>query len=129
MSQDFALLVRLPQFQGVEQQSMAERILETGVLQQVNDHTLRLIQNPGFWVASLALTLLVTTQPAQAQSQIEADGTLGNQPSQVIQNFNGLPTEVIIGGAQRGQNLFHSLREFNIDSNYRRCPARAESVS
>ncbi|MBW4695403.1 MAG: filamentous hemagglutinin N-terminal domain-containing protein [Lyngbya sp. HA4199-MV5] len=51
---------------------------------------------------------------AFAQSVIVPDETLGAESSQVIQNFNGQPTEVITNGARRGQNLFQSFREFNI---------------
>lgn len=52
------------------------------------------------------------------QAQIEPDNTLGNENSQVIpdQTINGLPAELIEGGAQRGQNLFHSFSQFNIES-------------
>jgi len=49
-----------------------------------------------------------------AQSVILPDASLGEERSQVIQNFNGAPNEVIAGGAQRGANLFHSFEEFNI---------------
>jgi filamentous hemagglutinin family protein len=52
---------------------------------------------------------------AFAQSQIVPDNTLGAESSQVIPNAGGLPVEVIDGGAQRGANLFHSFREFNVD--------------
>jgi filamentous hemagglutinin family protein len=51
---------------------------------------------------------------AVAQSQIIPDRTLGAERSQIIPNFNGLPVEVIQGGAIRGANLFHSFREFNV---------------
>lgn len=51
-----------------------------------------------------------------AQSNITPDDTLGAERSNVIQNFIGLPVEVITDGAQRGQNLFHSFREFNVSA-------------
>jgi filamentous hemagglutinin family protein len=51
---------------------------------------------------------------AFAQSQIVPDNTLGAETSQVVPNFNGLPVEVINGGAVRGANLFHSFGEFNV---------------
>jgi filamentous hemagglutinin family protein len=77
---------------------------------------LQILHNSGFWATSLtSIALLTSPQIALAQSLIQADGTLGGQSSQVIQNFNGTPADVITGGAQRGQNLFHSLREFNVD--------------
>jgi filamentous hemagglutinin family protein len=55
--------------------------------------------------------------PVLAQSNLVPDNTLGSEASRVIPNFNGTPNEVIEGGAQRGQNLFHSFREFNIGEN------------
>ncbi len=55
---------------------------------------------------------------AVTQAQIEPDSTLGDESSQVIpnQNINGLPADLIEGGAQRGQNLFHSFRQFNVEA-------------
>jgi filamentous hemagglutinin family protein len=47
-------------------------------------------------------------------SNIQPDSTLGAESSRILQNFQGLPIEVIAGGASRGINLFHSLREFNV---------------
>ncbi|MEM7062607.1 MAG: filamentous hemagglutinin N-terminal domain-containing protein [Cyanobacteria bacterium P01_B01_bin.77] len=51
---------------------------------------------------------------AWAQSFIVSDDTLGLEQSQVVENFQGLPIEIISGGAIRGQNLFHSFSEFNV---------------
>lgn len=63
----------------------------------------------------LAATLFAKANPALSQaSNIVPDDTLGEESSQVIENFNELPVEVITGGAQRGQNLFHSFQEFNV---------------
>ncbi|MEO0406263.1 MAG: filamentous hemagglutinin N-terminal domain-containing protein [Cyanobacteria bacterium P01_A01_bin.135] len=42
------------------------------------------------------------------------DDTFRNERSQVVENADGLPIEVIEGGARRSQNLFHSFREFNV---------------
>ena len=48
-------------------------------------------------------------------SNIEPDNTLPvGENSVVIPDFLGFPLEVIDGGAQRGQNLFHSFLEFNV---------------
>ncbi|MGB3614523.1 MAG: filamentous hemagglutinin N-terminal domain-containing protein, partial [Elainellaceae cyanobacterium] len=65
---------------------------------------------------SVGVVALVALRPdvGVAQSIIVPDDTLGEERSQVLQNFNGTPNEVITGGAQRGQNLFHSFEEFNI---------------
>ena len=60
-------------------------------------------------------TLLANGDAAFAQaSNIVPDNTLGAESSQVIENFGGFPVEVITGGAQREQNLFHSFQEFNV---------------
>ncbi|MDZ8052228.1 MAG: filamentous hemagglutinin N-terminal domain-containing protein [Aulosira sp. ZfuVER01] len=54
------------------------------------------------------------TNPAFAQSAITPDDSLGNERTQVIQNYLGGATEAIAGGATRSNNLFHSLLEFNV---------------
>ncbi|MEH2237474.1 beta strand repeat-containing protein [Nostoc sp.] len=61
------------------------------------------------------LSASVFTAKTQAQqSNIVPDNTLGAESSQIIGNFQGLPIEIITGGATRGINLFHSFQEFNI---------------
>jgi filamentous hemagglutinin family protein len=65
----------------------------------------------GLGIASLEAFI----NPCFAQSSnIVPDDSLGADSSQVDENFLGLPLEVITGGAQRGINLFHSFREFNV---------------
>jgi len=59
--------------------------------------------------------VLLPAAPGMAQSLIVPDETLGGERSQVIENFGGLPVEVITGGARRDRNLFHSFGEFNVD--------------
>ena len=54
--------------------------------------------------------------PVLAQSNLVPDNTLSSESSNVIFDLGGTPTELITGGAQRGQNLFHSFREFNISA-------------
>lgn len=51
---------------------------------------------------------------AFAQSVIIPDQNLGTENSQVINNYQGNPTEALTGGATRGNNLFHSFQEFNV---------------
>jgi filamentous hemagglutinin family protein len=49
--------------------------------------------------------------------QVSKDDTLERESS-IIQAetiINGIPSNLIIGGATRGVNLFHSFREFNVD--------------
>ena len=60
---------------------------------------------------------VISIKPCFAQSNIAPDNTLGTEASKVTPNVNnpdGIPSELIEGGAQRGQNLFHSFREFNV---------------
>jgi filamentous hemagglutinin family protein len=61
----------------------------------------------------LSVSFLTSKTQAQ-QSNIVPDNTLGAESSQVIDNFQGLPIEIITGGATRQINLFHSFQEFNI---------------
>ncbi|MFS0513307.1 beta strand repeat-containing protein [Nostoc sp. UIC 10607] len=61
----------------------------------------------------LSVSLFTSKTQAQ-QSNIVPDNTLGAESSQVIDNFQGLPIEIITGGATRQINLFHSFQEFNI---------------
>lgn len=53
-----------------------------------------------------------------AQAQIIPDRSLGRESSQVApnQSIKGTPSDLITGGAVRGENLFHSFQEFNINS-------------
>ncbi len=60
---------------------------------------------------------LTSIKPSLAQSNILPDNTLGAEKSQIVPNVNnknGIPTTLIEGGAQRGENLFHSFEEFNV---------------
>lgn len=69
------------------------------------------------WQSGLVLGLVIsiaTPIASFAQSNIVPDSTLGAENSTIIQNFGGQPVEAIAGGAQRGANLFHSFREFNV---------------
>jgi len=59
-----------------------------------------------------ALLLLL---PFPAIAQIIPDNSLGAESSRTVADtINNLPSDRITGGATRGVNLFHSLREFNI---------------
>ncbi|MEG4092985.1 S-layer family protein [Microcoleus sp. Pol12B4] len=53
--------------------------------------------------------------PVPAIAQIIPDSSLGAESSRTATDtINNLPSDRIEGGATRGVNLFHSLREFNI---------------
>ncbi|KJH71578.1 two-partner secretion domain-containing protein [Aliterella atlantica] len=59
--------------------------------------------------------LLGWTSWAAAQSRPIADDTLGNERSVVVPLDSSLPGDRIEGGARRGDNLFHSLQQLNVD--------------
>ncbi len=70
------------------------------------------------WIfASSALFLGIEYSPTVAQSLIIPDDTLmPGERSQAITDFLGLPVELVVGGAQRGSNLFHSFEEFSVQA-------------
>jgi filamentous hemagglutinin family protein len=74
-----------------------------------------------FWQLKLAIYLAIGgaiacgfADSAFAQSLIIPDSTLGNESSRVVPNSLGGSTEVLMGGATRGNNLFHSFLELNV---------------
>ncbi|WP_144874043.1 filamentous hemagglutinin N-terminal domain-containing protein, partial [Hyella patelloides] len=76
------------------------------------------------------VTLFCKLSPAFSQaSNIVPDNTLGDESSQVIENVDGQPNEVITGGAQREQNLFHSFQEFNVSEGRGAFFANPEAVN
>jgi filamentous hemagglutinin family protein len=79
--------------------------------------------SPQNWVLRITGTILISSiflsiESALAQRRPIADTTLGSENSVVIPDAEGLPIrgDRIQGGAQRGGNLFHSFREFNIEA-------------
>ena len=68
----------------------------------------------------VATTMLISFlgNKALAQSLIVPDNTLNNENSTVTPNsqIEGLPAELIEGGAQRDGNLFHSFSQFNVEA-------------
>ena len=68
-------------------------------------------------LSCLGVSLLTTKTLAQ-QSNITPDNTLGAESSRLNRNvtINGINADRIDGGAQRGSNLFHSFKEFNINN-------------
>jgi filamentous hemagglutinin family protein len=55
------------------------------------------------------------TTCAVAQRRPIADETLGNERSRITPLDPTAPIDLIEGGAQRGNNLFHSFREFHVE--------------
>jgi filamentous hemagglutinin family protein len=70
-----------------------------------------------FWPLAVVCVVTTWTDSALAQRRPIADDTLGNERSIVTpeENLRGRAGERIEGGARRGNNLFHSFREFGID--------------
>lgn len=65
-------------------------------------------------IFSGVLSRMAIARPLSAQvipSNIVPNASLDSESSQV---FSTARTELIAGGADRGQNLFHSFREFNL---------------
>jgi filamentous hemagglutinin family protein len=60
--------------------------------------------------------LLGGTKWEVAQSQPVADDTLGDERSIVVPLESNTPGNLIEGGARRGDNLFHSLQQLNVDT-------------
>jgi len=74
-------------------------------------------ENPSISVGIYLLLLsgYLCLFPGGAIAQIIPDSSLGPESSRTVPNtINNLPSDRITGGAIRGVNLFHSLREFNI---------------
>jgi filamentous hemagglutinin family protein len=78
-------------------------------------------KNSCFWQLGLTISFAISgaitsgfADSAFAQSLIIPDGTLGNESSRVVPNEFGGSTEVLMGGATRGNNLFHSFLELNV---------------
>jgi filamentous hemagglutinin family protein len=63
---------------------------------------------------SLAAIGILIFSSSQTSAQITPDNTLGNESSVV--NPRDATSDSIEGGAIRGQNLFHSFQEFNVDA-------------
>jgi filamentous hemagglutinin family protein len=74
-----------------------------------------------FLLRNIGLIPLAVLPTFPAIAQITPDQTLGAEPSILTPNstVNGQPALLIEGGAIHNINLFHSFREFNVDSRQR----------
>ncbi|AFZ37927.1 filamentous hemagglutinin family outer membrane protein [Stanieria cyanosphaera PCC 7437] len=66
------------------------------------------------WLGRIAVSGILIFNSDRVLSQIVPDNTLGNESSVV--NTRDATSDKIDGGAIRGQNLFHSFQEFNVDA-------------
>jgi filamentous hemagglutinin family protein len=64
------------------------------------------------WLSSLTVSGILIFSHNQVLAQVTPDNTLGDESSVV--NLRDATTDSIDGGAIRGQNLFHSFKEFNV---------------
>ncbi|MEG3436958.1 filamentous hemagglutinin N-terminal domain-containing protein [Pannus brasiliensis CCIBt3594] len=65
-------------------------------------------------------------------AQVRSDTTLGNESSRILlpgESDNNSPGDLIVGGARRGNNLFHSFQEFNIELDRKVYFANPEGVT
>ena len=71
-----------------------------------------------FWLILVESISLWSIDSLYARAQIVPDRTLGDESSLVVPNveIEGKKSERVEGGAIRGNNLFHSFQEFNIDA-------------
>jgi len=71
----------------------------------------------GTWKLLLLSSLFFLAVGNKVQGQIVPDRTLGPESSVITPNVTvrGEPADLIEGGAIRGENLFHSFSEFNVD--------------
>lgn len=70
------------------------------------------------WVGALAdLTVGIALSIHPAFAQLTPDSSLGNERSQVVPFPFNQNIDIIVGGAARGVNLFHSFQDFNVGAN------------
>ncbi|QDL10708.1 hypothetical protein DP113_24800 [Brasilonema octagenarum UFV-E1] len=76
------------------------------------------MHHPLFFLALPLATLASLSYLSVATAQITPDNSLGAENSVVAPNVDikGTPSDRIDGGAIRGDNLFHSFQEFNINA-------------
>ena len=68
-----------------------------------------------FWRSLFSLAILGYLIPQTAKAQIVPDNSLGQESSEIVPlDEQGTAADVIVGGAARGANLFHSFQEFNV---------------
>ena len=65
----------------------------------------------------ILLAFFTTFVSTRGTAQVLPDNSLGTESSTVLPNqtINGVESNLIEGGAQRGRNLFHSFKEFNVE--------------
>ncbi|MDJ0536422.1 MAG: filamentous hemagglutinin N-terminal domain-containing protein [Xenococcaceae cyanobacterium MO_207.B15] len=88
---------------------------------------------PSTWRLLAGLIACSSLISPNAIAQIIPDNTLGDESSVVVPDveINGVNSDRLEGGAVRGNNLFHSFQEFNIDAGrgaYFANPAAIENI-
>ena len=82
-------------------------------------------------IFSLTVTGTLISLPLRTPAQIQPDDTLGAESSQVIRDveIRGVSSDRVEGGAIRGNHLFHSFSEFNIQQGRGAYFANPESIT
>ena len=82
-------------------------------------------------IGGLSAVAIAPIIPHPALAQLAPDSTLGSESSVVVPDstVNGEPAIQIEGGAARGESLFHSFDQFNVDAGQRVYFANPAGVS
>lgn len=89
-----------------------------GLLKRARPPRTRMARALGLCVAELGVFSLLAGSVTLAQ--LVPDNTLGEESSVIAPGLvDGLPADLVEGGAARGANLFHSFESFNIDAGQR----------
>jgi filamentous hemagglutinin family protein len=82
-------------------------------------------------ILSLPVAGTLISTPLPTPAQIQPDDTLGTENSQVIRDveIRGVSSDRVEGGAIRGNHLFHSFSEFNIQQGRGAYFANPESIT
>ncbi len=64
--------------------------------------------------SAISTSIICLSFSAPSSAQVIPDNTLGAESSVI--NLRDETSDRIDGGALRGQNLFHSFQEFNVDA-------------
>lgn len=77
-----------------------------------------------------SMSAIVLLSDTAVMAQVTPDRTLGSEQSTVNRNvtINGRNSDRIEGGARRGNNLFHSFEQFNVNNGQRLYFANPEGV-
>ncbi|MEM6714040.1 MAG: filamentous hemagglutinin N-terminal domain-containing protein, partial [Cyanobacteria bacterium P01_C01_bin.147] len=75
-----------------------------------------MVFNPHYWLTIPLISIAVF--PGAALAQLTPDASLGSESTLVTPDVlvQGTPADLVEGGAIRGENLFHSFSDFNVET-------------